>query len=130
VWVDANIFVRLLTDDPPELAAKAEALMSRAARGEVLLLVPVVVIAEVVWALVSFYRHERPKIATGLRLLITADGVAVEGADGVLDALTLMADHNVDFADAYLAAMASSRAEEVATFDTDFKRLGARMLAL
>jgi hypothetical protein len=41
-----------------------------------------------------------------------------------------MADHNVIRECLCLAAIASSRAEEVATFHTDFKRLGARMLAL
>ena len=129
VWVDANVLIRLLTNDSPEHADRSERLLRRAGRGDLLLVVPVVVIAEVVWTLASFYRYERIKIADGLQSLVTADGVAVEAADTVLDALTLMAEHNVDFADAYIAAAATRRGEEVATFDADLKRLGARVVA-
>ena len=128
VWVDANVFIRLLTNDTPQHAERAQKLMGRAARGDLLLLVPTVVIAEIVWALASFYHYERSTIATGLQSLVTAEGVAVEGADAVVDALTLMVDKNVDFADAYLTAVAGARGEEVASFDADLKRLGARVL--
>lgn len=129
VWLDANMLIRLLTNDSPEHAERSERLMRRAARGDLLLVIPVVVIAEVVWTLKSFYRYDRDKIADGLQSLVAADGVAAEAADTVLDALTLMAEHNVDFADAYVAAAASRRGDQVATFDADLARLGARVLS-
>ena len=53
VWVDANVLLRLLTNQPPALARKAQSLMRRAAEGELLLVIPVVVLAEVVWVLRS-----------------------------------------------------------------------------
>lgn len=104
--------------------------MAHAQMGEVLLVLPIVVVAEVVWVLGRYYGYDRRRIALGLRELVTADGVAAEGADDVLDALALMADHGVDFPDAYLAAAANRRSDSVATFDADFKRLGAKVLAL
>ena len=77
-----------------------------------------------------FPEHDRGRIATGLRDLLTTPGIAVEGADDVFDALTLMADHGVDFPDAYLAAAANRRGDSVATFDADFRKLGARVVVL
>jgi predicted nucleic acid-binding protein len=129
-WLDANVLLRVLTDQPADLARRAKALMARAQRGDVLLVLPVVVLAEVVWVLGRYYGHERGRIATGLRDLLTTPGIAVEGADDVFDALTLMADHGVDFPDAYLAAAANRRGDSVATFDADFRKLGARIEAL
>jgi predicted nucleic acid-binding protein len=129
-WLDANVLLRVLTDQPADLARKAKALMTRAQRGDVLLVLPVVILAEVVWVLGRYYGHDRGRIATGLRDLLTTPGIAVEGADDVFDALTLMADHGVDFPDAYLAAAANRRGDFVATFDADFRKLGVRVVAL
>jgi predicted nucleic acid-binding protein len=129
-WLDANVLLRVLTDQPADLARRAKALMARAQRGDVLLVLPVVILAEVVWILGRHYGHDRSRIAIGLRDLLTTPGIAVEGADDVFDALTLMADHGVDFPDAYLAAAATRRGDSVATFDADFRKLGARVVAL
>ncbi|HEY3127184.1 MAG TPA: PIN domain-containing protein [Candidatus Limnocylindria bacterium] len=129
-WLDANVIVRLLTDQPRDLAAKAQALMRRAERGELVLRLSVVVVAEVVWVLSRRYSHTKEQIAGSIQLVITADGIDVEAADDVLDALQMMVDQNVDFVDAYLAAVAKRRRESVATFDSDFRKLGARVVAL
>lgn len=130
VWVDANVIVRLMTNDPPEQAGRAVRLFRRAERGDLVLVVPVVVIAEVIWALRSFYRYPLSEITTGIQALVSADGVVVEGSEAILEALNLMVDRNVDFADAYLAAIAIDRDEEVASFDDDLRRLGARTIAI
>ncbi|HKY51720.1 MAG TPA: PIN domain-containing protein, partial [Candidatus Limnocylindria bacterium] len=96
-WLDANILVRLLTDQPRDAAAKAQALMRRAERGDLVLKLSVVVLAEVVWVLSRRYAHTKEQIAGSLQLVITADGINVEAPDDVLDALRMMVDHNVDF---------------------------------
>lgn len=129
-WLDANVLLRVLTNEPSDLARRAQALMARAHRGDVLLVLPVVVVAEVVWVLGRYYGYDRSRIAVGLRELVTADGVAAEGVEDVLDALALMVDHGVDFPDAYLAAAAKRRGDSVATFDADFRKLGARVIGL
>jgi predicted nucleic acid-binding protein len=131
VWVDANVLLRFLTDQPRELARRAQRLMSRAAEGEVVLVVPVVVLAEVIWVLRSpYYGYKPARIASELQDLVAGDGISMEGGDDVLEALALMTEHNVDFADAYLAAVAARRSEPVATFDADFRRLGVELLSI
>ena len=128
VWVDANVLLRLLTDQPRELARRAQRLMSRAAEGEILMVIPVVVLAEVIWVLRSpHYGYKPARIASELQELVTGDGISMEGGDDVLEALALMTEHNVDFADAYLAAVAARRREPVATLDADLRRLGVQL---
>lgn len=123
-WLDANVLLRFLTGDPPELAERAAGLLERAQRGEVLLRVHTVVVAETVWVLDSFYDYSKEDISRALIPLLEQPALRVEGARTVVRALETMAAKNVDFADALLAETARSRGEGVASFDRDFRKLG------
>lgn len=122
-WVDANVLLRFLTGDPPELARRASGLLEEAERGGVPLRVHSVVVAETVWVLQSFYGHSKGEISGALTPLLEHPALRVEGAGTVIWALEAMASTNVDFADALLAATARSRGEGVASFDRDFRKL-------
>jgi predicted nucleic acid-binding protein len=123
VWVDANVLLRLLTNDPPEMAEKAAALAVRAQRGEVVLRVAPLVVAEVVWVLGSFYGFSRREIADALTGVLMAEGVDAGDRELVLATLHSMAEANVDFVDAYLAQAAVAQGQAVCSFDEDFRRL-------
>lgn len=60
IWADANVLLRFLTGEPRDLAEKAARLMARAERGEVVIVLAPLVIAEVIRVLKSFYRHSLP----------------------------------------------------------------------
>ena len=85
-------------------------------------IVPVVV-AEIVWVLGSFYKTPKARIAE-LSSSCSWLTASCNDRDLLVEALYSMADKNVDFVDAYLAALARSREDAVASFDDDFKRLG------
>ncbi len=51
VFADTNLFLRYLTNDVPQQADAVEALLRRAAAGEVTLVTNSLAIAEVVWVL-------------------------------------------------------------------------------
>ncbi len=121
--MDANVLLRFLTDEPPELAARAAKLLEGAQRGELSLKVHSVVVAEMVWVLQSFYGYSKQEISGVLVPLLVDYGLKVEGLRTVTDALESMAEKNVDFVDALLAQTARSRGEGVASFDADFRRL-------
>ncbi|MBU2602837.1 MAG: PIN domain-containing protein [Actinobacteria bacterium] len=123
LWVDANVILRLLTDDPPEMSAQAAGLAARAEVGEVLLRIAPLVVAETVWVLLSYYGHSRENVAEALIALLRADGVQAEEGRAVVAALESMARSNVDFVDAYLAEVARAKGEAVCSFDQDFARL-------
>ena len=123
LWVDANVFLRFLTGEPPDLAQRALRLMQQAERGEVTLKLSPIVVAEVVWVLGSFYRYPRNQIAEVLLPLVTAEGVVLEESEQVVAALERMATANVDFIDAYLAEVARREGGSVVSFDRDFRRL-------
>lgn len=122
-WVDANVLLRFLTGEPEPMAERAARLMRQAERGEVLLILTPLVVAEVVWTLKSFYRRPYDEIARVLVPLLSADGVETQEREILIRALELARNKNVDFSDAVLAVQADRHGEPVCTFDEDFKRL-------
>jgi predicted nucleic acid-binding protein len=130
VWVDASVVLRLLTGQPRAQSQAAAALMARADAGEVRLRLCPLVVAEVVWVLISAYDVPRERVADVLTSFLASGGLVVEEGMLLVTALAQMAEQRVDFVDAYLAAKARLSGAPVATFDGDFDRLGVERLAL
>jgi predicted nucleic acid-binding protein len=124
LWLDANVILRFLTKDPPEMAERSARLMAQAERGEVSLYISLLVVAEVIWVLKSFYRYSMTAISHVIIPLVSAPGIEIDNRQLIIRAVELARDRNVDFADAHLALQAAERGERVCTFDeTDFRRL-------
>lgn len=123
-YVDANVILRLVTGDPPDMADAAETVFRLVDDGELELHVEPVVIAESVWVLSSFYGFSPAEIAPVLRAFLVGDGIIANDKDALLEALQLYEDRNVDFVDALLAiSMSASGVSNVYSFDTHFDRL-------
>ena len=120
-YLDTNVVVRHITGEPPEQAIRATAYLRQADE----LLLPDLIVAEVAYVLESFYDFSRPRIASSLETVITSGAIVVADALVLLRALELYASQRVDFADAYIAALAErSGVGVVASFDRDFDRIG------
>jgi predicted nucleic acid-binding protein len=122
--IDANVIIRLITDEPPEMAEEAEHLFASVDQGEITLFVADVVVAEVVWVLKSFYGFSPAEISTLLVEFLSHDGLQCEDKLGLIRALSFYNEKNIDFIDALLAVqMARQKVNEVYSFDTHFDRL-------
>lgn len=128
LWLDANAIPRFIAGDHVDHAGRVEALLERAATGEVRLSVTALAVAECCWMLKSFYQRERGEVAEGLLRFLALDGLSLPEEDAVLEGLRLMMTRNVDFADGYLAACARGRGEAVVSFDQDFRKLGCEVV--
>ncbi len=129
LWLDTNILLRFLTGDPPDMAEKVVAMMQDAQDGKVTLRLSTLVIAETVWVLSSFYKHDKNKIADTLISLLEANGIKADNKSLAVRALTQMSATNVDFTDAYLAETARAAGEPVCSFDRDFDLLGVTRIS-
>lgn len=129
-FIDANVILRFLTNDPPEMADRAAAVFAAAQEGSLLLRVDEIVVAETVWVLQSFYKYPHEEIAQTLSEFLANDGIDADDKPGLLAALALYREKNVDFADALLAVHARQQGiAEVFSFDHHFDRLpGIRRL--
>jgi len=118
IFVDTNLFLRYLTNDIPEQANAIEALLRRAAAGEVLLVTNSLVMAELVWTLESYYRLPPQSIQDKVLAILNTPGLEVREGDLVLQAVLWYAEKNVDFIDAYNAAWLLDQGIKTAcTFD-------------
>jgi len=95
-------------------------LFARAAAGDVTLVVTDLAMAETAWGLQSFYSLDRDAISAALKDLIDSAGIEVENKATLLSALRNFAQTDVNFVDAYHAAVAAGESIAIASFDRDF----------
>ncbi len=124
VFCDTNVLIRLLTDDPPAQASVAEAALEAAAEEQFVLVVPDVVAAEVAYVLTTTYGLPVGRAAELLTGVLEFPGVQVADVSLLRDAIGLWSDTGLDFADAYLAALARRVSDSgVLSFDRDLDRI-------
>ena len=120
VFVDANILVRHLTGDPPDLDARATRYLGAADE----LLLPDLILAEVAYVLESFYEAPRAQVARAIRAVLAFPAIRVLDADLLQRAVEVYEVHRLDFADAYLVASAERTGIGViASFDRTIDRV-------
>lgn len=120
--VDTNVLVRFFSGDPPDMAEKARGLIERADRGEVVLVLTPVIVAETFYTLESYYEMDRRQVATVLRGFLNCRGIETIEKNHLDDALRRCAEKGVHLADSYLAACAAASGEAIASFDRDFEK--------
>ena len=123
-YVDANVIVRLITNDPADMADCAARLFEQVDDKSLELVLDGVVLAEVVWVLSSFYGFAPHEIAPTLATLLSNDGIVSEEKTELLQALALYDKKNIDFVDALVAVRMLKRGiSDVYSFDKHFDRL-------
>ena len=120
--VDTNVLLRFLTGEPPQQANAVRKLFTRAQAGELVLDILPIVVSEAYYTLTSFYRLERILAAEKISQLLQQRGVSPRDPNLLGGTLSRLKKHNVDFADAYLAAGAEAEKMPVASFDKDFDK--------
>lgn len=122
--VDTNPIVRYLVQDHNKHAKAAGRLFDACDRGDVIIVVLPVVLAECVFVLEAFYGHPRAGIASALARLISSPGVEIRELAVHLDALNRYQRTRAHFVDCLIAATAVAKDTPVATFDQDFRKFG------
>ncbi len=122
--VDANVILRFITKDPPDIAEASRNLFMQADAGKVDLIILTITVAEVLWVLESFYGYPKLQVAETIGAFLQCDGLQVEQANLIHKALGLYLKNNLDFADAIMAAMALRKGPlSIYSFDRHFDRV-------
>ena len=120
--VDTNLIVRYLVQDHEKHAKAAGKLFDACDKGELVIVLLPVVLAECVFVLESFYERSRGDITSALRTLISSPGVEISRAEIHLDALDRYRRTKIHFVDCVIAATSAAESTSVATFDQDFRK--------
>ncbi len=118
VVIDTNLLVRFLTEDDPRKAKAVDDLLSRAGKGELRILIPSIVIAELVWVLESFYHMTPDEIAGLVEAILNTAGVEVTDKPILFSAVGLYRAKGMDFVDAWIMEFArNGGVNAIYTFD-------------
>ena len=123
-FLDTNIILRYLTGDIPSEALKCHHLFKDASEGKEILFTNILVIAEVIWVLSSEYKFARVKVIEGIQKIINTPHIHIDDGKIILSALDIFEAHNIDFIDAYNAAvMRHKDINSIYSYDKHFDRI-------
>jgi predicted nucleic-acid-binding protein len=118
VVIDTNLLVRYLTDDEPPKAKAVDTLLNRASKGELKILIPSVVVAELVWVLESFYKLAAAEITELVESILNTPGVDIQDKWIIKAALKIYRSKEIDLVDAWIIEFAKAKgAKRIYTFD-------------
>ncbi|GAA6756796.1 PIN domain-containing protein [Thermus thalpophilus] len=127
--LDTSLLLRLLTGEPPELAARALEVFRGAEEGRYTLVAHPLVVAEAFYTLVSFYGAERAKAARALLDLLDRPGIVLEEEEDLRAALENAGKGGLSLVDLFLAHKARRQGEGIASLDEKLrKRAGVALL--
>jgi predicted nucleic acid-binding protein len=120
-FIDANIFLRYLTRDDPAKYEKCRELFKKTIEGKISTTTSGIVIAELIWTLLSYYKVPKADIVEKVSIIVSTENLYIPDKDIIMDALLLYSMKNIDYIDAYNAVfMKYSELDEIYSYDEDF----------
>jgi len=120
-FIDTNIFLRFLTKDDPSKYDKCKELFKRAMEGKINLTTSSLVIAELIWTLLSYYKVSKADVIEKVSIIVGTETIHIPEKDTIADALILYSRENIDYIDSYNAVfMKQNGLNEILSYDSDF----------
>lgn len=124
VAIDANVILRHLLGDNPELSPKARDTMNAVQRGQLTVVCDPVTLAEVVWVLQRFYKMDQREMANELDPLLGANHFMMADKALYRQALALYGASVSHFGDACACATALQECNgKLLSFDQELSRV-------
>lgn len=124
LFCDTNLFVRILTGDPPAQARLAADALQRAADKGLSVILTDIVVAELAYVLTSVYELSTSEAASRISTIIELPAIMVVDEQVLAETLGIWRQGGLDFADAYLAALGrGTRDSAILSFDRDYDRI-------
>lgn len=125
IFVDTNIFLRVIVKDDPQKATECEAVIDAIRRDRIRAVTSHLVLAEFVWTCLSFYKISKSEVVKLARGILAINHLALSDTFDTLQAITLYEAHRVKFIDALIAAhdAIALRGIVVLSYDKDFDAL-------
>ncbi len=121
VFVDTNIFLRYLTKDDVAKFNRCREVFKKAIKGEIFLFTSEMVIAELIWTLLSYYRVPKAEVIEKVSIIIGTRNLHIVNKAIIADSLVLYGQKNIDYIDAYNAVfMKFHGLEKIYSYDEDF----------
>lgn len=120
-FVDTNIFLRYLAKDDPSKYEKCKDIFRMAMAGKIALATSGMVIAELIWTLLSYYKVTKADVVGMISIIVNTENLYIPDKDIITDALVLYGRKNIDYIDAYNAVcMKQYDCDGIYSYDRDF----------
>ena len=124
IFLDTNIFLRFYLRDAEDKAKRCKNLLQDVASGKERAMTSTMVIAEIVWVLERTYQRSRKEVTDFVMSLLALPHLVLKERRLVKAGIASYADQNIDFIDAYNAALMSSKGVTIIyTYDRHFARV-------
>lgn len=115
--VDANIILRYILNDHPQLSQKAADILEQES-----IIAPIEVVCEVVYVLQKMYHVSRQEIHARLSELVAESLITLEKPTIFQHALATYATSSFDIVDAFLSAYHEVEQQQILTFDDKLRK--------
>jgi predicted nucleic acid-binding protein len=123
-FVDTNVFLRYLTKDDLSKYERCKKMFRRALEGEITISTSGMVIAELIWTLLSYYKVPKAEVVEKVSVIVGTKNLFIRDKNVLADALVLYARKNIDFVGAYNAVfMKYQGLREIHSYDEDFETM-------
>jgi predicted nucleic acid-binding protein len=120
-FVDTNIFLRYLTKDDPSKYERCRELFKKAIEAKITLATSGMIIAELIWTLLSYYKVPKAEVVDKISIIVATDNLFIPDKEIISDALVLYGMKNIDYIDAYNAVLMRSHGlNAIYSYDEDF----------
>jgi predicted nucleic-acid-binding protein len=116
--IDANIILRYVLNDNPELSPKAREIIDKN-----IVEVPVEVLCEVIYILTGHYKVDRQNVGDKLKYFFDQTQCVLSNREAILRGLEFFRYKSLDFVDCLLAGYADVNKDEIFTFDDKLQKL-------
>ncbi len=129
IGLDTNVLVRYLAQDDPEQAEHATRIIEQDLSERIPGFIGIVVLVETVWVLQRLYRANAAEIRETVQDLLESRSIVLENRDVVARALVAAEAGSCGFADAIIAASASSAGcSRILSFDRGAVHAGMTLI--
>lgn len=121
-FLDANFILRFLLNDVAEQYKIACEYLQKAKSGEIKLILPSLILAEIVYVLNRKHEFSKEVVVEKIGVIINTPYIEVQDLGAIQQALVKFTQTSLHFADCYLCGKASEEDGEILTFDKDLKK--------
>ena len=121
--IDTNIVIRFFLNDDPLLSAKARKIFEEVQRTNSTIYIDELIVAEIIWLMLSFYKKEKQEIVSLLQKLLSQKWMINPRKELILITLTYYSFHNVSYIDTWTLMVARSKNLPLVTFDKTLDKL-------
>lgn len=123
VFLDSNVFIRLVTQDVQDQFEKAKEIFDQIEEGKISGCISILVVNEVLWILENYYKMKRADFIPPLLNLLSLKNLHILEAKKnlIISCLKIMQNRKFDFTDIYLSQITDKKS--LFSFDEDFDKL-------